>query len=88
MADLGSARLAAVLTSRPNLVASNIDDAAAKDRMAEAQVATAKAAIGAARQQLAVSKAMANKTTTLLEYTRITATFAGVITDRTPTPGR
>ena len=63
-----------MLTSRPNLVAQqDIDEAAAKDRMAEAQVATAKAAIGAAQQQLAVSKAMANKTTTLLEYTRITA---------------
>jgi len=83
MAHLGSTRLAAVLTSRPNLVAQqDIDDAAAKDRMAEAQVATAKAAIGAAQQQLAVSKAMASKTTTLLEYTRITAPFAGVITHR------
>ena len=83
MAHLGSTRLAAVLTSRPHLVAQQeVDDAASKDRMAEAQVATAKAAIGAARQQLAVSKAMANKTTTLLEYTRITAPFAGVITHR------
>jgi RND family efflux transporter MFP subunit len=82
-AHLGSTRLAAVLTDRPNLVAQqDIDDAAAKDRMAEAQVATAKAAIASAQQQLAVSKAMANKTTTLLEYTRITAPFAGVITHR------
>jgi RND family efflux transporter MFP subunit len=83
VAHLASARLAAVVKSRPNLVAQqDIDDAAARDRMAEAQVSTARAALAAARQQLAVSKAMASKTKTLLEYTRITAPFAGVVTHR------
>jgi RND family efflux transporter MFP subunit len=83
VAHLASTRLAEVLTSRPNLVAQqDIDEAAARDRMAEAQVATAKAAIASAQQQLAVSKAMATKTQTLLEYTRITAPFPGVVTHR------
>jgi RND family efflux transporter MFP subunit len=82
-AHLASTRLAGVLKSRPNLVAQqDIDDAAAKDRMAEAQVSTSRAALAAAQQQLAVSKAMAAKTKTLLEYTRITAPFAGVVTHR------
>jgi len=82
-AHLASTRLAGVLEARPNLVAQQeIDDAVAKDRMAEAQTATAKAALASAEQQLAVSKAIANKTKTLLEYTRIVAPFAGVVTRR------
>jgi RND family efflux transporter MFP subunit len=83
VAHLGATRLAAVLKNRPNLVAQqDIDDAAAHDRMAEAQVATAKAALAAAHQQLAASKARAGRTRTLLEYTRITAPFDGVVTHR------
>ncbi|HEY2906744.1 MAG TPA: efflux RND transporter periplasmic adaptor subunit [Vicinamibacterales bacterium] len=83
VAHVGAERLAAVMKERPNLVAQqDIDDATARDRGAEAQVATAKAALAAAEQQLAVSKATANKTHTLLEYARITAPFAGVITHR------
>jgi RND family efflux transporter MFP subunit len=83
IAHLGAARLTGVIEARPNLVAQQeIDDAAAKDRMAEAQVSTAKAAVASAEQQLAVSKAMANKTKTLIEYTRIIAPFSGVITHR------
>ena len=83
LAHLASGRLAGVLKTRPNLIAQqDVDEAAAKDRMAEAQDGTAKAALAAAEQQLAVSKAMANKTKTLLEYTRIVAPFAGVITHR------
>ena len=83
VAHLASTRLAGVLKARPNLVAQQeIDDAAARDRMAEAQTATAKATLASAEQQLAVSKAIANKTKTLLEYTRIIAPFAGVVTHR------
>jgi RND family efflux transporter MFP subunit len=83
VAHLASQRLTAVMKERPNLVAQqDIDDATARDRGSEAQVATAKAALAAAEQQLAVSKATANKTKTLLDYARITAPFAGVITRR------
>jgi RND family efflux transporter MFP subunit len=83
IAHLGSTRLAGVMKVRPNLVAQqDVDESAARDRMAEAQTATAKAALAAAEQQLAVSKAQAGRTQTLLEYTRIVAPFAGVVTHR------
>ena len=83
VAHLGSTRLAGVLKTRPNLIAQqDIDDAAAKDRIAEASVATAKAAVASAEQQLAVSKAIAGKTRAIVDYTRIVAPFAGVITRR------
>ena len=83
IAHLASTRLAGVLKSRPNLVAQqDLDDAAGRDRMAEAQVATAKAGLAAAEEQLAVATAAASKTKTLLEYARITAPFAGVVTHR------
>jgi RND family efflux transporter MFP subunit len=83
VAHLGSSRLAAVRQQRPNLVAQqDIDEAQGRDRIAEAQVATAKAAIAAAREQLAVARAAQEKTKTLVNYARITAPFAGVITHR------
>ena len=83
VAHLGSTRLAAVMAQRPNLVAQqDIDEAQGRDRIAEAQVATAKAAVAAAQEQLAVSRAGQNKTKTLFAYARITAPFAGVITHR------
>lgn len=83
IAHLASTRLAGVLKSRPNLVAQqDLDDAAGRDRMAEAQVATAKAGLAAAEEQLAVATAAASKTKTLFEYARITAPFAGVVTHR------
>jgi RND family efflux transporter MFP subunit len=82
-AHLSAARLEGVSKARPNLVAQqDIDEAAARDRVAEAQVATAKAAIASARQQLEIARATGAKTKTLIGYTRITAPFAGVITQR------
>jgi RND family efflux transporter MFP subunit len=83
VAHLGSTRLAAVMKQRPNLVAQqDIDEAVGRDRVAEAQVATAKAAIASAQEQIAVAQAGQNKTKTLFAYARITAPFAGVITHR------
>jgi RND family efflux transporter MFP subunit len=83
MAHLGSTRLAAVMKQRPTLVAQqDIDEAAGRDRVAEAQVSTAKASLASARQQLAVATANENKARTLFAYARITAPFAGVITQR------
>lgn len=83
VAHLAATRLAGVLKARPNLVAQqDIDDATGRDRVAEAQTSTAKAAVAAAEQQLEVAKASENKTRTLLAYTQITAPFAGVITHR------
>ena len=83
VAHLGSTRLAAVMKQRPTLVAQqDIDEAQGRDRIGEAQVATAKAAVAAAQEQLAVARANQNKTKTLFNYARITAPFAGVITHR------
>jgi RND family efflux transporter MFP subunit len=83
VAHLGSTRLASVMKARPNLVAQqDIDEALGRDRVSEAQVATAKAAIASAQEQLAVSEATRSKTKTLLDYARITAPFGGVITRR------
>jgi len=83
VAHLGSTRLASVMKAQPRLVAQqDIDEATGRDRMAEAQVSTARAAVASAREQLEVAKANENKTRTLLAYSRITAPFAGVITHR------
>jgi RND family efflux transporter MFP subunit len=72
-----------VIKARPNLVAQqDIDDATGRDRVAEAEVATARAALAASHQQLAMARANQARTQTLFAYTRITAPFAGVITHR------
>jgi RND family efflux transporter MFP subunit len=83
VAHLGATRLANVMKARPNLVAQqDIDEASGRDRVSEAQVATARAALAAAREQLEIARAGQSKTQTLLDYARITAPFAGVITRR------
>ena len=82
-AHLSYTRLSSVLQSRPNLVAQQeIDEALARDRVAEAQVAGAKAGMVAAEEQVRVSKANVNKVRTLQSYSRITAPFPGVISKR------
>ena len=83
VAHLGATRLANVMKVRPNLVAQqDIDEASGRDRVAEAQVATARAALASAKEQLDFAKAGQSKTQTLFDYARITAPFAGVITHR------
>jgi RND family efflux transporter MFP subunit len=83
VAHLSATRLAGVAKERPNLIAQqDIDEAIGRDRVGEAQVATAKAAVAAAREQLEVAKANQRKTRTLIDYARIYAPFAGVVTHR------
>ena len=83
VAHLGAERLAAVMKTRPNLVAQqDIDEASGRDRVAEAQVATARAVLASANEQLEVAKAGQGRTETMFDYARITAPFAGVITKR------
>lgn len=87
-AHLNYQRLADVVKVRPNLVArQEIDDALAKDREAEAQVDSAKAAITEAQQQIRVAQASEQRIRTLQAYQRITAPFAGVISQRYADPG-
>jgi len=87
-AHLAYQRLADVVKVRPTLVArQEIDDSFAKDRGAEAQVDSAKAAITAAEQQIRVAQASEQRIHTLQAYQRITAPFAGVISKRYADPG-
>jgi len=83
MTHLSFERLSAVSAKRPGLIAQQeIDDAHSRDLVAEAQVAAAKSALTAAQQQVHVNTADASKVKTLMEYTRVTAPFSGVITKR------
>lgn len=83
MAHLSFQRLSAVSEKRPGLVAQQeIDEAHSRDLVAEAQVAGAKSALAAAREQVNVNSADTQKVKTLMDYTRVTAPFAGVVTRR------
>lgn len=76
-------RLNDAAKTRQGLVAQQeLDDAQAKDLEAEALVSSAKSALSAAEQELAVSQANQKQVAALSDYTRITAPFAGVITAR------
>lgn len=76
-------RLEGVAKARPNLIAQQeIDEAMARDRVAEATISAAKAALAAAQQGVVVSQADVAKTETMNSYAKITAPFAGVITKR------
>jgi len=83
MTRLTSTRIASVFKTQPGLVAQQeVDDAQSKDQLAEAQVATAKSALATAREQIKVGEADRGKAETLLQYTRVTAPFDGVVTKR------
>jgi RND family efflux transporter MFP subunit len=83
IAHLSYSRLANVAKQKAGLVAQQeIDDAQSKDLVAEAQVSAAKSSLSAAEQQVQVSTAELQKVKTLLDYTRVTAPFAGVVTKR------
>jgi len=83
VAHLSYTRLSSVIRSRPNLVAQQeIDEALARDRVAEAQISGSKAGLVAAVEQVRASKANVNKVRTLQAYSRITAPFPGIISKR------
>jgi RND family efflux transporter MFP subunit len=83
VAHLSATRLTSVAKAQPGLVAQQeIDDAAGRDKVAEAQLATATAALATSRQQLAVAKANQARTRAVFAYASITAPFDGVITKR------
>ena len=83
IAHLSFQRLSAVLEKKPGLVAQQeIDEAQSRDLITEAQVAAAKSALAASEEQVNVNSADTQKVKTLMDYTRVTAPFAGVITKR------
>lgn len=83
MSHLSYTRLAAVSKSKPGLVAQQeVDDAQSRDLVSEAQIEAARSSLAAAEQQVNVAQAEQDKVKTLMNYTRVTAPFTGVITKR------
>ena len=69
--------------SQPGIVAQQeVDDAQGKDLAAASQVDAGQSALEAAQSQLGVTKAKLVHDQSLYDYSRITAPFAGVITQR------
>jgi len=76
-------RLAGVSKTQKGLVAQQeIDDAQGKDLAAESTVAVAEGAEQVAESQLAVAKARLRHDQALYDYSKITAPFDGVVTQR------
>jgi RND family efflux transporter MFP subunit len=76
-------RLKQASDTRPGLVAQQeLDDSQAKSQESQAQVESAKAAFSSAQQQLEMAEASRKQYSALSGYTRITAPFDGVITNR------
>jgi RND family efflux transporter MFP subunit len=76
-------RLKSVSDSKPGLVAQQeVDDWQGKDLASEAQVEASQAALQSAQSELAASQARLVHDQVLYDYSRITAPFAGVVTQR------
>jgi RND family efflux transporter MFP subunit len=76
-------RLNGVFESQPGIVAQQeVDDAQGRDLAASAQVDAGQAALEAAQSQLAAAKAKLVHDQSLFDYSRITAPFPGVVTER------
>jgi RND family efflux transporter MFP subunit len=83
MVHLQYERLAGVAKAQPGLVAQQeVDDAQSKDLAAESQVDAAQGAYQAAQSQLGVTKAKLAHDQALFDYSKITAPFDGVVTQR------
>jgi RND family efflux transporter MFP subunit len=76
-------RLNGVFESQPGIVAQQeVDDAQGKDLAASAQVDAGQAALEASESQLSVAKGKLVHDQSLFDYSRITAPFPGVVTER------
>lgn len=76
-------RLNGVAMTKPGLVAQQeVDDAQGKDLAAEAQVESAKSRLQVAQSQLAMGQAKLAHDQALYDYSKITAPFSGIITQR------
>jgi len=76
-------RLNEVSESQPGIVAQQeVDDAQGKDVAASSQVDAGQAALEASQSQLSVTKAKLVHDQSLFDYSRITAPFPGVVTER------
>jgi RND family efflux transporter MFP subunit len=76
-------RLNGVAKAKPGLVAQQeVDDSQGKDLAAEAQVEASKSSLQSAQSQLSVMQAKRQHDQVLYDYSKITAPFAGVVTQR------
>jgi RND family efflux transporter MFP subunit len=76
-------RLNGVFQSQPGIVAQQeVDDAQGKDLAAASQVDAGQAALDAAQSQLSVAKAKLVHDQSLFDYSKITAPFSGIVTER------
>ena len=76
-------RLNDVAKSRPGLVAQQeVDNAQGQDLASEAQVEASKASLQSAQSELQAAEAKKEHDSVLFAYARITAPFAGVVTER------
>jgi len=76
-------RLNGVFESQPGIVAQQeVDDAQGKDLASSAQVDAGQAALEATQSQLSVTRAKLSHDQSLYDYSRITAPFAGIVTER------
>jgi RND family efflux transporter MFP subunit len=83
VAHLEYTRLDGVAKSRPGLIAQQeVDDWQAKDLAAEAQVEGAQNALESAQSQLVRTQAKRRHDEVLFDYSKITAPFSGVVTQR------
>lgn len=81
--QLQSERLSNVSKSKPGMVAQQeVDDAEAKSLASAAQIEEAKSNVEAARSRLAEARAKKDRDQVLFDYSKITAPFAGVVTQR------
>lgn len=81
-------RLSAVAKQRPNLIAQQeLDDIGARLQEATAQLATANATLASVQEQVKVSQAASSRVLAMTQYTRVTAPFPGVVTQRYEAPG-
>lgn len=76
-------RLANVAKTKPGLVAQQeVDDAQGRDLASEAQIEVAKSTLASAQSQLQAAQAKKEHDRVLFDYSKITAPFAGVVTQR------
>ena len=76
-------RLNGVAKSKPGLVAQQeVDDAQGRDLAAESQVEAAKASLEAAQSQMVLAQTKRMHDQVLFDYSKITAPFEGVVTQR------
>ena len=76
-------RLNDVFQSQPGIVAQQeVDDAQGRDMAASSQVDAGQAALEAAQSQLSAAKAKLSRDQSLFDYSRITAPFSGIVTER------